>query len=169
MKYYADGTLNKSPKPLIISQNIETNRLSPFNYKHRGYTYGRFQPFDLVNDSDMRGNNRLNWISLFLLNKLRNPYLTISVESVNEILEIKSFNAENIRQVKMLGDQMSEEFDTIKQLIKDFKIEDQDKLKREIVNIINKNLIEDKLNKIEIQIHRIEKIVEQLGNKFVIR
>ena len=116
----------------------------------------------------MRGNNRLNWISLFLLNKLGNPYLTISVESVNEIIEIKSFNAENIRQVKLLGDQMSEEFDTIKQLIKDFKIEDQDKLKREIVNIINKNLIEDKLNKIEIQIHRIEKIVEQLGNKFVI-
>ena len=63
---------------------------------------------------------------------------------------------------------MSDEFDSIKQLIKDFKIEDQDKLKQEVIHIINKNSIEDKLNKIEIQLQKIEKIVEQLGNKFTI-
>ena len=63
---------------------------------------------------------------------------------------------------------MSEEFNSIKQLIKDFKIEDQDQLKQEIIHIINKNSIEYKLNKIEIQLHKIEKIVEQLGNKFAI-
>ena len=55
MKYYADGIMNKLPKPLLISQNIETNILPPSNYRHRGFTYGRFQPFDLVNDFDMWG------------------------------------------------------------------------------------------------------------------
>ena len=33
---------------------------------------------------------------------------------------------------------------------------------------MNKNSIEDKLNKIAIQLHKIGKIVEQLGNKFAI-
>ena len=33
---------------------------------------------------------------------------------------------------------------------------------------MNKNSIEDKLNKIEIQLHKIEKTIEQLGNKFAI-
>ena len=47
-----------------------------------------------------------------------NPNWTINdiEESTNEILEIKSFNTENITQVKMLKDQMSEEFDSLKQL-----------------------------------------------------
>ena len=169
MRYYADGTMNKLPKPLLISQNIETNILPPSSYRYRGFTYGRFQPFDLVNDSDMWGNNQLNWISLYLLNKLGNPNLIIDdIESINEILEIKSFDAENIRRVKMIGERMSEEFDYVKLLIKDFKIEDQDRLKQEIFNIMNKSPIENKLNKIEIQLQKIEKIVEQLGNKFAI-
>ena len=72
MKYYADGIMNKLPEPLLISQNIETNRLPPSSYRHRGFTYGRFQPFDLINYSNMWGNNQLNWISLYLLNKLGN-------------------------------------------------------------------------------------------------
>ena len=140
MKYYVDGTMNKLPEPLIISQNIEINKFPPSSYRHRGFTYGRFQPFDLVNDSDMWGNNQLNWISLYLLNELGNPNLTINdIESINEILEIKSFNAENIKQVKMIGEKMSEEFDSIKQMIKDFKIEDQDRLKQEIIKVMNKN------------------------------
>ena len=117
----------------------------------------------------MWGNNQLNWISLYLLNKLGNPNLTIDdIESINKILEIKSIDAENIRRVKMIGDRMSEEFDSVKQLIGDFKIEDQDRLKQEIFNIMNKSPIENKLNKIEIQLQKIEKIVEQLGNKFAI-
>ena len=117
----------------------------------------------------MWGNNQLNQISLHLLNKLGNPNLTINdIENINEILEIKGFNAENIKQIKMIGEKMSEEFDSVKQLIKDFKIEDQGRLKQEIINIMNKNSIEDKLNKTEIQSHKIEKIVEQLGNKFAI-
>ena len=53
MRYYANDTMNKLPKPLLISQNIETNRLPPSSYRHRGFTYGRFQPFNLVNDYDM--------------------------------------------------------------------------------------------------------------------
>ena len=52
---------------------------------------------------------------------------------------------------------MSEEFDSVKQLIKDFKIEDQDKLKQEIINIMNKSSIENKLNKIEIQLQKVKK------------
>ena len=88
---------------MIISQNIETNKFPPSSYRHRGFTYGKFQPFDLVNDFDMRGNNQLNWIFLYLLNKLGNPNLTINdIENPYEILDIKSFNAENIRQVKIV-------------------------------------------------------------------
>ena len=117
MKYYTDGIMNILLEPLIISQNIETNKFPPSRYRHRGFTYERFQPFDLVNDFDMQGSNKLNQISLYLLNKLGNPNLTINdIENAYEILEIKSFNAENITQVKMLKDQMSEEFDSLKQL-----------------------------------------------------
>ena len=68
----------------------------------------------------------------------------------------------------MIGERMSEEFDFVKLLIKDFNIEDQDRLKQDIFNIMNKSSIENKLNKIEIQLQKIEKIVEQLGNKFAI-
>ena len=68
----------------------------------------------------------------------------------------------------MIGERMSEEFDSVKRIIKDFKIEDQDRLKQEIFNIMNKSSIENKLNKIEIQLQKIEKFVEQLGNKFAI-
>ena len=62
------------------------------------FYYGRFQPFDLINDSDMWRNNQLNWISLYLLNKLRNPNLSINdIKSVKKILEINNFNEENIK------------------------------------------------------------------------
>lgn len=37
MKYYADGTINKLLEPLIISQNIETNRFPPCSYRYRGF------------------------------------------------------------------------------------------------------------------------------------
>ena len=33
MKYYADGIMNKLHEPLVISQNIKTNRLPPFSYR----------------------------------------------------------------------------------------------------------------------------------------
>ena len=53
MKYYTDGIMNILLEPLIISQNIETNKFPPSRYRHKGFTYERFQPFDLVNDFDM--------------------------------------------------------------------------------------------------------------------
>ena len=124
MKYYTDGIMNILLEPLIISQNIETNKFPPSHCE-------RFQPFDLVNDFDMQGSNKLNQISLYLLNKLGNPQISLYLlnklgnpnltindieESANEILEIKSFNTENITQVKMLKEQISEEFDSLKQL-----------------------------------------------------
>ena len=71
-----------------------------------------------------------------------------------------------MKQIKKLGDQMSEEFNQAKQLIKDFNIEDQDKLKQEITIIMNRDSINVRLNKIEIQLNKIEKIIEQLENKF---
>ena len=78
--------------------NIETNKLPPFIYRQRGFCYGRFQPFDLINDSDIWRNNQLNWISPYLFNKLRNPNLSINdIESVNKILEINNFNEENMK------------------------------------------------------------------------
>ena len=64
------------------------------------------------------------------MNKLRNPNLSINdVESANEIPEIKNCNNENMKQVKKLGEQISEEFDQVRQLIKYFNIKDHDKLK----------------------------------------
>ena len=111
----------------------------------------------------MWGNNQLNWISLYLLNKLGNPNLTIDdIESINEILEIKSFDAEHIRQVKMIGERMSEEFDFVKLLIKDFNIEDQDRLKQEIFNSMNKSSIENKFNKIESNYKKLKKSLNNL-------
>ena len=71
----------------------------------------------------MRENNQLNWISLYLLNKLGNPNLFINdIEKVNKILEINNFNEENIKQIKKLGDQMSKKFNKVKQLIKNFTL-----------------------------------------------
>ena len=53
----------------------------------------RFQFFDLINDSNMWRNNQLNWMSLYLLNKLENLNLSINdIEMVNKILEINNFN-----------------------------------------------------------------------------
>ena len=67
----------------------------------------------------MQENNQLNWISLYLLNKLGNPNLFINdIEKVNKMLEINNFNEENIKQIKKLGDQMSKKFNKVKQLIK---------------------------------------------------
>ena len=67
----------------------------------------------------MWANNQLNWTSLYLLNKLRNPNLSINyIESANKMLEINNFNEENIKQIKKLGDQMSKEFYKVKQLMK---------------------------------------------------
>ena len=63
---------------------------------------------------------------------------------------------------------MSKEFYQVKQLIQDFMTEDQDLLKQEIINTMTKNSIDIRLNKNEIQLNKIEKIVEQLGNKFTI-
>ena len=60
--------MNKLFEPLVISQNIETNRLPLSSYRKGGSTYGRFQPFDLNNDLAMWGNNQLNWILLYFLN-----------------------------------------------------------------------------------------------------
>ena len=71
----------------------------------------------------MRENNQLNWISLYLLNKLGNPNLFINdIEKVNKILEINNFNEENIKQIKKLGDQISKKFNKVKQLIKNFTL-----------------------------------------------
>ena len=43
-------------------------------------------------------NNKLNWMSQYLLNKLRNPNVSINgIEGVNKILEINNFNEENIK------------------------------------------------------------------------
>ena len=67
---------------------------------------------------------------LYLLNKLGNPNLFINnIEKANEMLEINNFNKENIKQTKKLEDQMSKKFNKVKQLIKDFNIEDDDILK----------------------------------------
>ena len=77
----------------------------------------------MINDLYMRENNQLNWISLYLLNKLGNPNLFINdIEKVNKILEINNFNEENIKQIKKLGDQMSKKFNKVKQLIKNFTL-----------------------------------------------
>ena len=68
--------MNKLPKPLIKI----------------------FQFFDLINDSNMWRNNQLNWMSLYLLNKLENLNLSINdIEMVNKILEINNFNEGNIK------------------------------------------------------------------------
>ena len=69
--------VNKLPKSLINSQNIKTNNLPHSSYKQRGFLYAIFQFFDQINDSNMWGNNQLNWISIYLLNKLGNPNLSI--------------------------------------------------------------------------------------------
>lgn len=53
MGSYADGIMNKLLKSLVISQNTETSRFPPSSYRQRGFTYGRFQPFDLINDSNI--------------------------------------------------------------------------------------------------------------------
>ena len=71
------------------------------------------------------GNIQLNWISIYLLNRLENPNLFVNdIENANKILEIKNLNDENIKQIKRLEDQMSEEFNQVKQLKMDFKIKD---------------------------------------------
>ena len=59
-KLQKDGIMNKSLEPLIISQNIKTNKLSHSSYTQRGFLYERLKSFDLINDSDMRKNNQLN-------------------------------------------------------------------------------------------------------------
>lgn len=43
----------------------------------------------------------------------------------------------------------------MKPLIKDFNIEDQDKLKQEIINVMIRNSIDVRLTKIEIQLNKI--------------
>ena len=63
---------------------------------------------------------------------------------------------------------MSKEFYKVKQLTKYFNIEDQDILKKKIINIMNKNSIDVRLNKLKIQLNKMEKIVEQLRTKFAI-
>ena len=40
------------------------------------------------------------------------------------------------------------------------------RLKQEILNIMNKNSLDLRLNKLEIQLTKIEKINEQINNKF---
>ena len=71
------------------------------------------------------GNIQLNWISIYLLNRLENPNLFVNdIENANKILEIKNLNDENIKQIKRLEDQMNEEFNQVKQLKMDFKIKD---------------------------------------------
>ena len=68
---------------------------------------------------------------------------------------------------------MSKEFDSIKQMIRNLKIEVQNILKQvivnievqnilkqEIVNTVNRNATHIRLNKLEIQLNKIEKIVE---------
>ena len=60
MRHCADDIMNKLPEQLVISQNIETSRFLPSSSRHRGFTYGIFQPFDLINDSNIWGNNQLN-------------------------------------------------------------------------------------------------------------
>ena len=58
-------------------------------------------------------------MSLYLLNKLENPILSINdIERVNKILEINK-----------LRDQLSKEFNKIKQFIKGFNIDYHDILK----------------------------------------
>ena len=46
---------------------------------------------------------------------------------------------------------MGKEFDEVKQLIKDFNIEDHDKLKQKIINAMNRNKINVRLNKIKLK------------------
>ena len=46
----------------------------------------RFQIFDLINGSNMWRNNQLNWMLLYLLNKLENLNL-----SINDIEKIKKY------------------------------------------------------------------------------
>ena len=63
--------MNKLPKPLIKW----------------------FQFFDRINDSNMWRNNQLNWMLLYLLNKLENLNFSINdIEMVNKILGINNFN-----------------------------------------------------------------------------
>lgn len=52
--------MNKLPKPIIISQNIEINRLPASSHRQRGFTYRRFQPFDMINDLNMWEENQFN-------------------------------------------------------------------------------------------------------------
>ena len=52
---------------------------------------------------------------------------------------------------------MSKEFYKVKQLTKYSNIEDRYILKKDIINIINKNSINVRLNKLKIQLDKIEK------------
>ena len=50
----------------------------------------------------MRENNQLNWILLYLLNKLGNPNLFINdIEKAIKMLEINNFNKEKIKKLKV--------------------------------------------------------------------
>ena len=55
INYYKDGTINKLMEPLIISQNIKINKLPPSSYRKKGFFYGRFKSFDMINDLDIYG------------------------------------------------------------------------------------------------------------------
>ena len=67
-----------------------------------------------------------------------------------------------------MRDQLSKEFNKVKQFIKDFNIKDYNVLNQEIINIMNKNSIDIKLNKLKIQLNKIEKIVELFHTNFAI-
>ena len=123
----------------------------------------RFQPFEIWDDHDACGNNQLNWMNLFLLNKLGGKELKADdIDTTDTLLGIKYVNQSTLKEFKSLGKKLSKEFDSIKDQIE--KMKDAADLKKIQEQIKKIRFQEDLENEVE----NLSKLVKAVADKFAI-
>ena len=162
--------MSKLPVANVSVQQIEPFRLAISSYRQRGQQYGRFQPFEIWDDHDAYGNNQLNWMNLFLLNKLGGKELKAEdIDTTDTLLGIKDVNQSTLKELKSLGKKLSKEFDSIKDQIEKMKdAADLKKIQEQIKKIRFQEDLETKISNIENEVENLSKLVKAVADKFAI-
>ncbi|WCJ41937.1 hypothetical protein M5689_022772 [Euphorbia peplus] len=158
------------PEAKVQVQSIEASKLPSGSYRARGFHQGRFQAFEVFGDSEIHGNNQLNWTNLFLLNKL--GHRTLSSADINAISQLSSLTTVAdealLKELKALAKHMSDEFAGIQEeMLRITTDSDLEKVKESIKGALSHAELGGRLSMIEAKLDRVEKLLNEIANRMV--
>lgn len=128
-----------------------------------------FQPFNLIRESNSDRNNQSNWTNLFLVKRFGTQESLQNIETIASIMAIETINENTIDEIKLLGQNLTNEYKFIIDNIKEIRNYNDLIMIKEKLSLVEDSInIDIKITHLEKRITRIENILNTMAKKFSI-